>query len=83
MALLNRNQKIWVVFHCRLETSAVILEEIVVHTSAASWHIRVFYCRAVHVDEPAGSCLAGLEARKAEGFIDAVGQSNGLEFLIL
>lgn len=83
MAFLDRNEKVGIIFDRSLETSTVILEEIVVDTRAAARYVRILYRSAVHVDEPAGSGFTGLEPRKAQRLIDTVGQPNGLEFLIL
>jgi hypothetical protein len=37
----------------------------------------------MHVDEPSDLLLARIEAREAHGFIDAVCQASGFEFLVL
>lgn len=73
MALFDRKEKVWIILDGRLETASVILEEIVIDTSAAARYVCVFYCGAAHVDKPAGSGFAGLETGESEGFIDAIG----------
>ena len=43
MASFDRNEEVWVIFHRGFETTPVVLQKVVVNTSAASWHIRVLY----------------------------------------
>lgn len=83
VTLLDGDEEIRVVFDCGLETPPILLEEVIIHASAAPGNIGILYRGAVHIDEPADLRLAGFEARKAQLFIDAVCHANRFKLLIL
>ena len=83
MAFLDRNQEVRIVFNRGLEASSVVLKEIVVDASATTRYVWILYCGAVHINEPAGPGLPRFKTGETQGLINAVGQPNGLEFLIL